>query len=217
MNIKGLIRAITLGIAITAPAAAHASLAQTSDLALSNHGQSCGNILWKNSDLTSGSYAFANIHLSGKSFFDEWTFSVATTSNIEVSLFDLLLPNGDSDYLLPQQYGLSHKYEHQDPKHLMKSLLDNKFLTVSLFDNDGNLLGTAGENGMLSALSLAAGEWYTLGVSGKAVGLIGGVYYGNLNVQSVSQVPIGDTLPLFTSALLVLGLRSKKIRSALRS
>lgn len=215
MQIKGLLRAVALGIVITAPAGAHASFSQTSDVAgfNLNHSHSDDNGGWNgSSSLTSGDYTFADYHRPGKSFFDQWSFSLAETSDVVVSLFDLLIPNSGSDNLLPQRNGFSHKFEHSETKNLTKSLLDNKYLTVSLFDGQGNLLGTTGENGTLSAFHLAGGEWYTLGVSGKAVGLVGGLYYGNLNVQSAPAVPIGDTLPLFASALVVLGLRSKKIR-----
>jgi hypothetical protein len=93
-------------------------------------------------------------------------------------------------------------------------LLDSKYLTFSLFDKSGNLLGAAGEDGMLTALNLLAGEWYTLTVSAKVGGVFGSAYHGSMEVQEVQAVPLSDTLPLFGSALLVLAIRARKKAAA---
>lgn len=217
MQITGLLRTITLSVVIMTPVAAHANFANEHGAIGFNNdciNDDVGNH-WKNASLSSGSYSFADYHKPGQSFFDTWSFSLAQTSDVVVNLFDLLTPTSGPNNLVPNQNGLFHRSEHS-ANDLMKSLLDNKYLTVSLFDQDGNLMGTAGENGMLSAFGLGAGEKYTLGVSGKAAGLLGGLYYGNLNVESAPAVPLGDSFALFASALAVLGLRSKKVIGALR-
>jgi hypothetical protein len=91
-----------------------------------------------------------------------------------------------------------------------KFVLDNKFLTFSLFDSDDNLLGTAGEGGTLSALGLDAGEWYTITVSAKINGIFGSAYHGTLAVAPTA-VPLGSALPFFASALLVtIGARRRR-------
>lgn len=215
MQITGLLRTITLSVVIMAPVAAHANFSNEHGASGVNNGCNVVDGHWKNVSLSSGSYSFADYHAPGQSFFDSWSFSLAQTSDVVVNLFDLLTPEAGPNYLVPNQNGLFHRSEHS-VNDLVQSLLDNKYLTVSLFDADGNLMGTAGENGMLSAFGLGAGEEYTLGVSGKAVGLLGGLYHGTLNVQNAPAVPLGDSLPLFASALLVLGLRSKKMLGALR-
>lgn len=159
-----------------------------------------------NRNLESGEYLFANLHETknpnkGTSFFDEWSFTLANTSNVTVNLFDVELPLGNIGKLF------SDDAKYGKKSNAIGSLLDNKFLTVSLFDEEGTLLGTAGEDGTLSALGLTAGNWYTLAVSGKAAGLFGGLYHGSV---AVAHAPIGDTLPLFASALVVAAWRLRK-------
>lgn len=213
MQLKGIVKTLTLAFAVTAPAAfaGHAPSSNAPypipdiewDNVLSEHGK------W-NKNLDAGEYTFAAIHESngksaGKSFFDEWSFTLADSGNVTINLFDLALPGGENP-LYPNNWN-GGKYH----KELFSSLLDNKFLTVSLFDQEGLLLGTAGENGTLSALGLTGGNWYTLTVSGKAAGLLGGIYYGSMDV---APVPIGDTLPLFASALLVGAWRLRKNQGA---
>lgn len=214
MSIKGISIGLLLSLTAAMPALANQSERaavrprinapapqwswEGSDSALSQHDL-------MNSDLTAGSYEFANFNTPG-GFFDEWHFTLAGDANVSFSLFDLEQPltgvplaplgrNGSVSSPISSSY-----------------LLDNKYLTVSLFDKSGLLLGTVGQNGLLSALGLHGGDDYTLAVSGRAAGLLGGVYHGNLNV---APVPLGNTLPLFASALLVVGLRSRKIGSKL--
>jgi len=231
MYVQGFFRAALLSAAVLAPLAAHAtatSPVQPSFPQGNSHwdwempGDYLSDKARKNQDLETGDYAFADIHKSGRTFLDEWSFTLADSADITVSLFDFTLPGMGSNFLYQdtQHQNSGHgKPSYKDKSHghnVFKSLLDNKYLTVSLFDEEGSLLGTAGENGTLSALGLAAGQWYTLAVSGKAVGMLGGIYHGNLSIESAAPVPIGDTLPLFASALLVFGLRSKKVRDAIR-
>ena len=224
MYVQGFFRAALLSAAVLAPLAAHAtatSPVQPSFPQGNSHwdwempGDYLSDKARKNQDLETGDYAFADIHKSGRTFLDEWSFTLADSADITVSLFDFTLPGMGSNFLY--QDGEKSGFNGKSHGHnIFKSLLDNKYLTVSLFDEEGSLLGTAGENGTLSALGLAAGQWYTLAVSGKAVGMLGGIYHGNLSIESAAPVPIGDTLPLFASALLVFGLRSKKVRDAIR-
>lgn len=152
----------------------------------------------RNRDLQEGNYVFAGMHGAFAGFFDEWKFTLAEDAKVSITLRDLELsfndlPGVDSD-----------------------RLLDNKYLTFSLFDRNDHLLGSAGADGTLSALNLLAGEWYTVTVSGRAAGLFGGFYYGNLGIESVHAVPIGDSLPLFGCALLALAVRARKQVSQMR-
>ena len=211
---QAIAKAVMLSLTLIAPAA-FANNAESSspaplhelqwDNTLSNHAK------W-NKNLDAGEYEFAAIHESigkkaGKSFFDEWSFTLADSANVTINLFDLAIPSSGS-FLYPEGWKGSKKSQSS----LFSALLDNKFLTVSLFDDEGLLLGTAGENGTLSALGLAGGEWYTLTVSGKAAGLLGGAYVGSMDV---APVPIGDTLPLFASALLVGAWRLRKTQKTI--
>ncbi len=153
-----------------------------------------------NQGLSSGEYLFANLHgvslgKKGYGFFDEWSFTLSESANVTISLFDDVVP------LFPGNPAYGSQSTGSG------NLLDNKFLTVSLFDANGALLGTAGEQGTLSALGLVAGDWYTLTVSGKTAGLLGGLYHGSL---AVAPVPIGDSLPLFASALTLAAFRLRR-------
>jgi hypothetical protein len=229
MSSKGFIKSMVLAAAVAAPLAAHATYTTPIEPNVPAYGPHWDMELptdllsgkaYRNKQLEAGDYVFADMHKSGKGFFDEWSFTLADAADVTVSLFDVTLPGIGANFLYPEDdkpgKGHGHGYGWKEHKPTWTSLLDNKFLTVSLFDNEGTLLGTAGENGMLSALGLAAGQWYTLAVSGKAAGFFGGIYHGTLSIESASPVPIGGTLPLFASALMVFGLRSKKLRSALR-
>lgn len=241
MSPQGFFRAILLSTAIAAPMSVSMTAHATASTPVqpnfpqydAPHGDDyLSHKARKNQDLEVGDYAFADLHKSGRTFLDEWSFTLADSADITVSLLDFTLPGMGSKFLFQDDADNDHAYKddwykenghgkgnHKNNSHghdIFKSLLDNKYLTVSLFDEEGDLLGTAGENGTLSALGLAAGQWYTLAVSGKAVGMLGGIYHGNLSIESAAPVPIGDTLPLFASALLVFGLRSKKVREAIR-
>ena len=213
MRFQGFFSALALSAAVAIPTVAHATSvrsisptfpAQIQDRSWQAEGELSQDQL--NKYLGTGDYEFADLHKSGKSFLDEWSFTLADAGNVTINLFDLTLPGTGTTYLL--QDGDHNKHGKTD----FSNLLDNKFLTVSLFDHAGSLLGTAGENGTLSVLGLAANEWYTLAVSGKAVGLLGGVYHGDL---SVAPVPLGDTLPLLGSALAVLALRTRRFSTLL--
>src|SRR5690606_4384808 len=204
MYLQGFFRAALLSAAIAVPMtvsmAAHATASspvQPSFPEYNSHwdwempGDYLSDKARKNQDLETGDYAFADIHKSGRTFLDEWSFTLADSADITVSLFDFTLPGMGSNFLYQDDSYKGNSYKnnsHDKPgyddkphgQNIFKSLLDNKYLTVSLFDEEGSLLGTAGENGTLSALGLAAGQWYTLAVSGKAVGMLGGIYHGNL-------------------------------------
>ncbi len=207
---------ITIGFGIAPHVHAHYasdSIEREQPGALSTHEQ-------KNSGLESGQYDFAQLHLqTGKTFNDLWGFSLAEDSIASISIFDLELPLGDGASTLKQfgkpngaWHGKKYGHDRDDsPKYWPSSgkLLDNKFLSFSLFDDEGNLLGSAGENGTLSNLALHAGEWYTLSVSAQIKGIFGSAYHGSLNVTP-SAVPLGDSLPFFASALGLLGLRYRK-------
>lgn len=169
----------------------------------------------KNDDLQSGTYDFVSMHeKTGKTFNDVWGFSLAKDATASISVFDLELASssvGTSLLQAQQQHGNSQNSHEKKNDSWMSGgkLLDNKFLSFSLFDEDGNLLGSAGENGTLSNLALHAGEWYTLSVSAQVKGMFGSVYNGSLNVAPAA-VPLGDSLPFFASGLGLLALRYRK-------
>jgi len=228
MHFQGFFSALALSVAAAIPAAAYAHAAEPVTPTFPEYNQYCdleqtgGTLSQKdrlNKNLGAGAYDFADIHKSGKSFLDEWSFTLADAGNVTVNLFDVTLPSIGSTFLSQGDSGANKngwdKNDHGKSHYssvFTSNLLDNKFLTVSLFDHDGTLLGTAGENGTLSVLGLAANEWYTVTVSGKAAGLLGGVYQGDVNV---APVPLGDSLPLFASAFAILALRKRKSRTAL--
>jgi hypothetical protein len=168
-----------------------------------------------NRNLTDGDYAFAKLHTTDRSnFLDEWKFTLAENSDVSITVLDLELPLSGSSH-----GDASDAAKYFDKKHFDEwchqnnsdMLLDNKFLTFSLFDHSGNLLGTAADGGTLSVQNLLAGEWYTLTVSAKINGIFGSAYHGNVEVEAV---PLGDSLPLFSSALLLLAIRARKRISA---
>ncbi len=137
-----------------------------------------------NLNLGDDSYAFAGVHQSGENIADQFQFSFASTANIVASVSNY--------YSAPQdQTGIP--------------LLNIKFLTLGLFDSEGNFITASGNGGTLSAAGLAAGETYTLSIFGKADGIFGGVYEGNLDVA----VPLPGALPAFISALLAVGARRR--------
>jgi|GEM_PF-6895013 len=162
-----------------------------------------------NTNLDVGDYDFARVHAGYSStFLDEWKFSLAETSDVSITLYDLAFPGGSSDDIfLSQGDGHDGKRGHNYAYPQISQLLDNQYLTFSLFDHNGSLLGSAGENDTLTALNLVAGEWYTLTVSAKVDGYLGSFYSGTLSVE---PVPLGDSLPLFGSALLMLAIRRKQ-------
>lgn len=156
-----------------------------------------------NTDLGTGSYDFAKTH-DPETFTDVWEFTLASNATVSVNLQDLVLGAGGTGTLDPSGFEVTPG---------SSNLFDNKFLALNLFDGDGNLVGSTGEGGTLSNLSLLGGQLYTFTVSGKAAGLFGGAYHGSLDVAAV---PLGEALPFFASALGVLILRNKKrlLRSA---
>jgi hypothetical protein len=219
MKSHNIVSALVLTAAAMLPFAASANnVSISNDL---DFGDSAGVLHSKaklNRNLQEGDYGFASTHgTRTSSFLDEWKFTLAQDSDVTINLFDLEVPLGHStpreSYIPAQQKG--GKYYSQNTHGWQQrsnsgKLLDNKYLTFSLFDHNGTLLGTAGEGGSLTALDLLAGEWYTLTVSAKVNGIFGSAYYGNLDINNVSEVPLGDSLPLFGSALLVLAIRGRK-------
>lgn len=150
--------------------------------------------------LGAGDYTFAGAHASGTAFFEELTFSLAAPADINIALSDMVAPTSMS----------------ADANSWFATQLSDKYLTFSLFDKNGHLLGSAGAGDTLTALHLASNDDYVLTVSGKAVGALGGLYTGNLSVVPISAVPLGDTAPLFGAALMVLFLRSRKTSAIAR-
>jgi hypothetical protein len=203
MKLQRIFSAMTLALAVSLPIAAQATSLSASDLlAEETSGVLHTKPKW-NKDLEAGDYAFAATHdKHPSSYFDIWKFTLAEDSNVSISLTDIEVPlNG----ALPAAFSGD---KHSNPEQYCSEygmLLDSKYLTFSLFDKGGNLLGAAGEDGTLTALNLLAGEWYTLTVSAKVGGIFGSAYHGSMEVQ---PVPLGDTLPLFGSALLVLAIRA---------
>ena len=150
-----------------------------------------------NGNLDSGNYLFGDYQRPNQGFFNTWRFSLAETSDVTISLndFDPSLPGFNFGALSNNS-----------------SLFDNRYLSSSLFDEAGNLLGTVGEDGVLSLSGLQGNSWYTLAISGTSAGPLGGIYYGSVEL---APVPIGDTLPLLGSALAVLAVvRRRKEKAA---
>lgn len=208
MKLKGVFSALTLTLATALPLQSHAAPVSPVDLPLDIDGaQILSEHARSNRDLVVGDYAFAQLHEQG-SFFDEWKFSLAEDSTVSISLFDLEIPTGSAQLAA----SFSKSFDEHCGGGSSGMLLDNKYLTFSLFDAAGNLLGASGEDSTLGGLSLAGGQWYTLTVSGKVNGAFGSAYYGDVSVQ---PVPLGDTLPLFGSALVMLAMRVRRREKAI--
>ena len=224
MKLKQLISAtlLTCGLGITP----YVHATYVNDSCGSNDPTTLSTRDYKNQNLESGSYEFVQVHSnSGSTFDDLWGFSLAEDATASISVFDLELGLGDnSSTLYPsgkqkhERHGNAYGHDFSDSHstHWPASgkLFDNKFLSFSLFDEDGNLVGSAGENGVLSNLALQGGEWYTLAVSAQVKGMFGSAYHGTLGVTALestpSAVPLGDSLPFFASSLGLLGLRFRK-------
>jgi len=136
-----------------------------------------------NVDLSSGNYMFGQFHSSfSPNFSDAWTFSLVQDSKVTLQFFDAAL----------------------GPK--LGKLLNADQLSLSVFDNSHNLLGSANSHGLLN-LELSGAVNYSLAVSGVSTGMLGGFYLGSMQVSPPAAVPLGDTLPMYLSALLVFGWR----------
>lgn len=198
MNIKKITCALALSMAAMFPLASHATAVPAPAHLIE---ADFTDILYPkaklNKNLGEGEYDFVGLHgKQGKTFTDEWKFTLADTSDVVVSLTDYELSLGGS-------FDAKHtKGDKKANKLSVGYLLNNKLLSFSLFDSDDHLLGTSGEGGTLSALGLAAGEWYTITVSAKVSGIFGSAYHGTLAVTPTA-VPLTDALPLFASALMV--------------
>lgn len=203
MSIKKIGCAVALSIAAAFPLSSYATASPVPQTLFEGH---FSDVLYPkaklNKNLDEGEYDFLGLHhKQGKSFVDEWKFTLADTSNVVISLEDYELSLGNA-------------YTSKGKKHSSGYLVDNKLLTFSLFDANDNLLGTAGEDGTVSALGLDAGVWYTIVVSAKVNGVFGSAYHGTLAV-SPAVVPLTDTLPFFASAMLVLaGAKRRKSNAA---
>ena len=147
-----------------------------------------------NTDLATGIYAIAGAHPTGLPFLDDFSFSLATSQSVTFSITDQVSPDNAP---IPSPTGST-------------ALFDNTFLTFSVFDSVGGYLGSGAEGSKLTLTDLAAGELYTLTVSGKSAGIFGGIYTGKVNVGPVTDIPIGPTLPMFSAALLTLCIRRRK-------
>lgn len=209
MNLKKIISSVVFSIAsVTSFSASAISLGSLGAYESELQSLSLRDCL--NGNLEAGSYAFGDFNRSNKGFSDNWTFSMAEAGDVTISLFDFVLPPELQSIL--QRMG-GHGKHHGKKSHAMNQsmpfspFLDNSFLTASLFDENGNLLSTIGENGIMTLTGLQANSWYTLAVSGTAVGKFGGLYYGSVEMTAV---PLGDTLPLFGSALIVLAVARRR-------
>ncbi|HSB97534.1 MAG TPA: hypothetical protein VLC91_13845, partial [Spongiibacteraceae bacterium] len=152
-----------------------------------------------NDDLALGIYQIGGSYPSGTNFLDQFKFSLANAQNVAFSIADSQSTDTAST---PSPSG-------------SMNLFDNSFLTFSVFDNTGKYLGSGAENNPLSLSNLAAGQPYTLTISGIASGIFGGQYKGTVDVgATASPVPIGATLPMFSAALLSLCIRRRQIAKA---
>jgi hypothetical protein len=149
----------------------------------------------ENTDLGAGSYAIGGAHPTGLAFLDDFNFSLSAPQSVTFSLKDVASPDSAPS---PSPSG-------------SKLLFDNSFLTFSVFDSVGTYLGSGAEGSTLKLDNLVSGQLYTLTVSGKSTGIFGGVYSGSVDIGgTVSEVPIGATLPMFSAALLTLAIRRRK-------
>jgi hypothetical protein len=213
MNIKNLTRAFALSFAAVLPLSALAHPVDVTDTVIEHNDDG---VLYKkaklNKNLGEGEYDFIGLHSKlGSTYADEWKFTVADTSDVVISLTDLVQSLG-SFAAWSDDFGGNHSHHGHHKSNKTSSsnyLLDNKFLTFSLFDDEDHLLGTAGEGGSISALGLAAGQWYTVTVSAKVNGIFGSAYRGSLSVAPTA-VPLGGTLPMFASALVLMTIRRKR-------
>lgn len=145
----------------------------------------------KNTQLPDGEYVFAGAHPANTVFLDELQFSLDHVGNISATVDNISIPLPPAAGAVPDLFG-------------------NQLLMLSLFDNNGTFISASGAGGTLSATGLNSGVTYTLAVSGKASGIFGGVYQGELNVDAPPAVPLPPALPGFAAALATLGLRRKK-------
>lgn len=199
MKLSTIVSAIILATTIQAPLQALACTTPISNTLDDSVNGMTSSTPWT-TPLSSGNYAFSGTHGASSSFFEELTFSLPTTSNVTIGIADV-----GAAPVTPLKNASATQFAN---------LLSNKYLTLSLFDSSGNILDSAGAGGTLMALNLAAGGDYVLTVSGKASGVYGGMYAGNLSVTAVSEVSLGETAPLLGSALLVLMARVRKFRKA---
>lgn len=178
--------ALALAAALTLPLAPLASAADV-------------NVLYPppatNDNLSVGNYAFGGSHPQEQTFIDEFNFSLGSADAVGISINDIMSPD-----TAPTPSPSGSKY-----------LFDNKYLTFTVFDHLGNYVGSGAEGSALNLTGLASGEMYTLTVSGKASGIFGGQYQGNVDV---GEVPIGPALPMFSAALLTLCVRRRKLIAA---
>jgi hypothetical protein len=144
-----------------------------------------------NTNLAQGNYQFGQFESSfSPTFSDKWTFSLAGSSQVKLSVSDQELGGG------------------------FFNLLNLTNLKLELFDSSNKSLGSIKDNQSLNLLVAAPGQYAFL-VTGSARGILGGLYLGNLEV---APVPIGDSLPFLTAALLMLGWQFKsRAFGALRS
>jgi hypothetical protein len=147
-----------------------------------------------NNNLAQGTYQFGQFESSfNRTFADRWTFTLEKNGGVSLSVFN------------------------QDPGGLYSGLVNATNLQLQLFDGSNKFLGSIDSNHALS-LSLLANTQYSFVVSGAARGLLGGFYLGKLDIGApVAAVPIGDALPMFTAALLLLGwqFRVRSVRSTM--
>ncbi len=141
-----------------------------------------------NSNLESDTYFFAGSHSAGVTFLDTFHFTLADGGSVTAAINDTTIEQESINQVIP-------------------NLMNNDYLTLSLFDGGGNFIAATGDGGVLSANGLLSGMTYTLTISGEANGTFGGVYDGYLAVE---EVPLPAALPAFLSALFVLGFRSRK-------
>jgi len=137
-----------------------------------------------NTGLETGMVSFGQFASSfDGEFSDRWTFSLAEDSKVKVTL---------------SEFELGGRF----------NLLDIDALKFEVFDSSNNSLGSIGTGNSLK-LFLAANNPYSFVVSGIASGMLGGFYFGSLQIcaecAAPTPVPLGDGLPFFAAALLFLG------------
>lgn len=148
----------------------------------------------ENTNLATGVYAIGGAHPTSLTFLDDFNFSLAANQSVT---FDITDDVSEDTAPTPSPSGST-------------SLFDNAFLTFSVFNSVGDYLGSGAEGSSLT-LDLQTGQLYTLAVSGKSVGVFGGIYTGSAAIGVPAEVPIGPALPMFSAALLTLCMRRRKV------
>ncbi len=200
MKVRNLISGIMLVSALSTPAFA-SSFSFGADSLYSNPNL--------NKKLDMGNYDFSKQHSRYGSYFtDTWKFTVASDSSASISISDLGSTVGSSHINRQAKFHQLQLRQFRGPINTSKVFSTND-LSISIFNNRGELIGKTDGNGKLDHLDLFAGNWYTIKVTGKVDGFFRGSYHGVFDCHP-TEVPLGETAPMFGSALALLVWRVRR-------